>query len=288
MSDATKTENGKAEEKVLDGMFEDPDVEEGEDPFGEDQGNIHDEDRLHYEVYTTTRYDIFDFSNINREVEPSHVNTLMESMQKHGFLKQKHILVDPAGVVIEGQHRLKAAMKLGIPVYYTIHDEPFNVELVRDLNMGKSWSLENFIKTTARNGREDYQKYRDFTKRYGLSNSAPAYIIGTTTRTVKAGRMEWPDDDGYAHEVGEFISTVSDATGVSFVNRRPFITALKQFIKHDIVDGTELARKAIKAIQRGDLYKRSDIELYLKSFKDIWNYNRPGTSNKRVKLSEIL
>ena len=63
-----------------------------------------------------TKFTLFDN---NREINETHVEELIASMRKSGQLMP--VVVTPEKEVIDGQHRLKACEKLGIPVSYVVN-----------------------------------------------------------------------------------------------------------------------------------------------------------------------
>ncbi len=63
-------------------------------------------------------YSKFTLFDNNRDINETHVEELIASMRKSGQLMP--VVVTPDKEVIDGQHRLKACEKLGIPVSYVI------------------------------------------------------------------------------------------------------------------------------------------------------------------------
>ena len=63
-----------------------------------------------------TKFTLFDN---NREINETHVEKLIASMRKSGQLMP--VVVTQNMEVVDGQHRLKACEKLGVPVSYVIN-----------------------------------------------------------------------------------------------------------------------------------------------------------------------
>src|SRR5574344_417566 len=70
-------------------------------------------------IYRSSDLSIFKLCDKNRSINQGHVKKLVKSMKVHGFLPDP-IRVSDDYIVIDGQHRLEAARKVGIPVLYFI------------------------------------------------------------------------------------------------------------------------------------------------------------------------
>ena len=69
------------------------------------------------EVYSTKDYNKFKFRGDNRIVKDSHVKGLVENMKLRGWEPGSYVVINEKGEVIDGQHRVKAAIQVGIPVH---------------------------------------------------------------------------------------------------------------------------------------------------------------------------
>lgn len=67
---------------------------------------------------STTDYSIFKEFSSNREVDEKHVKQLMVAIATRNLLHVNPIVVDEQMRVVDGQHRLAAAERLGLPIYY--------------------------------------------------------------------------------------------------------------------------------------------------------------------------
>ena len=71
-------------------------------------------------IQRTTTLDKFKLKKGNRFINEAHVKALIDSIKKHNLLHLQPIIVDTNMNVIDGQHRLKAAERLQVPIYYVI------------------------------------------------------------------------------------------------------------------------------------------------------------------------
>jgi len=131
-------------------------------------GSKNDREEL-VKVYETTNYDQFKFLNENRKIESTHVERLIASIQTHNKLKQEPIEVTENLEVTDGQHRLMAAKRLGIPIYYKF-DHDFKI---RDIALSNSirlnWTLANYLDFYSSQGYDDYIQLKKFSSDMGVT-----------------------------------------------------------------------------------------------------------------------
>ena len=71
------------------------------------------------DITSTNNYDQFVLLGNNRDVREGHVKAIMRSLEKNGnWTLRRPIDVNESFHVIDGQHRLEACTRLGIPVGY--------------------------------------------------------------------------------------------------------------------------------------------------------------------------
>jgi hypothetical protein len=84
-------------------------------------------------VYESTDYDKFKIA-ANRDVKESGVRQVMKTLQKDNMLKYNPIQISSDWYVVDGQHRLEATRRLGIPYSYIVLDYAYDVDKVMNLN----------------------------------------------------------------------------------------------------------------------------------------------------------
>jgi len=99
------------------------------------------------ELKWTKDYSRFVFSPENRKINEAHVRDLVGSMSKFGFVPAYPIHVRSTGrgtlEVQDGQHRLEAAKRLCIELYYVACDSDF--DSMETNGSVKKWNLEDFL-----------------------------------------------------------------------------------------------------------------------------------------------
>lgn len=107
-------------------------------------------------LLTTTNYNMFRLADYNRNVEPQHVQQLInEAKAGHKFLQP--VIVNEKMEVIDGQHRLKAIQELKQPVEYIIKPGTGKDDVISMNNTQKSWSPKAWIQSYANAGNRNYQ-----------------------------------------------------------------------------------------------------------------------------------
>lgn len=110
-----------------------------------------------YEVYTTKNYDIFKRLVGNRDIPESRISKIVASIQEIGWIHNP-IVVNEKMEVIDGQGRLTALQRLGMPVEYIIAEGAGSQECIyMNMNM-VNWKQPDFIKSYAEQGNVNYQR----------------------------------------------------------------------------------------------------------------------------------
>jgi len=151
------------------------------------------------EVKRTTDYTLFKMNEHQQPMSTAHINRLVASMEKYGYLPSKPLTVIPSGLhlrIIDGHHRLAAAKELGIPVYYVIEDKAV-APCIGEINYAvKKWSAESFAKMYAAGGSEDYRTLMHYVGLGFPMQQAGSMLIlhcagsGNASKDVRAGSFK--------------------------------------------------------------------------------------------------
>jgi hypothetical protein len=113
------------------------------------------------QIYRTYDCSLFKRLKENRAVNEAHVAALMESFQTDGYLFTL-LYVNEKLEIIDGQHRLEAAKRLGLPVYFSIMPG-WGLKEVTMLNMySRNWAIEDFMESHAKAGNPNYVRFKEF------------------------------------------------------------------------------------------------------------------------------
>ena len=114
----------------------------------------------------------------NRDIDKKHVAMLAISIRRYGQLMP--IVVNENLQVIEGQHRLKACMELGIPVAYIISQKTSSKDVAIMNNSQKGWKNRDYLKHFSHSNHSNsstYKKITTFFKSYPLPFSIGIMLL---------------------------------------------------------------------------------------------------------------
>lgn len=113
--------------------------------------------------YKTTDYGKFKFDNSNRKIDGNHVNELVEAISAKNLLREYPIVVDRNWVVYDGQHRLLAAEKLGVEIYYIFSTSDLKPSDIAKCNeVQNPWNNKNYLETFVAAGLPEYIELNNF------------------------------------------------------------------------------------------------------------------------------
>lgn len=118
-------------------------------------------------VYSTKNYQDFVLNSINRSINEARVNHFVKEYKERQIISPIEVMYDSTSgklVILDGQHRFRAWMKLGLPIYFyeTISGDD-STQGLRQRNQGKAWSTLDTVNSFAQDDRKPKQvaQYRD-------------------------------------------------------------------------------------------------------------------------------
>lgn len=119
-------------------------------------------------IYRTKDYSKFKFNKYNRKIDEPHLQTLMTNIRLRKAVIEP-IQVDSQFNIVDGQHRLVACQRLGLPVDYFVDTQTKVIDADLLNSKAKSWSLMTYIQRGVSIGDPDYIKlYRQILKWGGV------------------------------------------------------------------------------------------------------------------------
>lgn len=232
-----------------------------------------------YKVYTTKDYSIFKRLTGNRDIPESRIAKITASIQEIGWVRNP-IVVNENMEVIDGQGRLTALQRLGLPIEYIIAEGAGSKECIyMNMNM-VNWKLPDFIKSYAEQGNPNYQRLLGLMQKYANGNldiiSTALYRVSKSKHSdIKQGTLQVTEEQyNDAIERLEFIQPLVE---VIDSNKLPgsFVTLMQTLIYyHDYpeVDKERLMESVEKYIYNARPWViNQDCE---KEVEDCYNYNR--------------
>lgn len=182
-------------------------------------------------IYETHDLTIFK-RRINRPINPKKVDRLVQLIRRKNLLMDYPILVDKEMRIIDGQHRVEAARKLGLPIYYRFAQEGVEISDIALASQGTThWSWQDYLEFYVGQGNEDYKELAELKRmtsaRLTLSNLAEL-ACNLSERTAisdlfKSGHYV-PNRMDYAVEVLLEVEKIIETIGAD-ARQRPFVTA---------------------------------------------------------------
>ncbi len=120
-------------------------------------------------VLSTTDYSIFKHHPKNRTPLDVDVSRLIRSIQMRNMLEFRPILVDSLMRVVDGNHRLAAAKKLSIPIFYTIDPNCVDEDMITFNQASTPWKYQNYLDFYVNSGNPDYIALKAFCDENHLS-----------------------------------------------------------------------------------------------------------------------
>ena len=230
-------------------------------------------------VYGTTDYEMFSFIKGNRGINESQVNAIVNNIVNDtDLLRYKPIMVNRNMGVLDGQHRLLAAQKAGVTIWWNVAPDDINLLTIANLNNGNKWSPKNFVSLYAASNKKAYILFRKFYSDYKLSTSTALLLFGRQTmRSLREGTLHANDLLMYE----EFAEALTDVRKyVYFAKFNRFADAFTRIYTHPEYDHK---RMLTKLKQRKDaIIRMATVEDHMRMLEEI--YNHKLSSDKKVRF----
>jgi hypothetical protein len=240
------------------------------------------------QVHNTTFYERFKFVQANRPIVQKKLDKMIEAIKHKNFLPYFPIVVSPKFEVLEGQHRLKAAEYLRLPIYYMISNE-MGVEDVSDINeVQDAWKTSDHLNFQCEQGNKDYLTLRSFMAKWSyvpirvainLTMSRSGNANDAVTATFKRGEYVCSSLE-FAEQVA--AATFDFAKWFKHFRQQSFIFAIAKCMRNPNYDHKRMMQKMEYLSTR--LVRCSRMEEYLEKLEEI--YNHKVTASNRVWLTE--
>jgi len=229
------------------------------------------------QVFQTKNYGMFKFREDNRILNKTHITKLTEKMVNVGWISGSYVVINEKGEIIDGQHRVKAAINAGVPINYTI-ERKAGFEQIRSLNQNqKNWSLADHIHGYVKENNPNYIKLDNFVKEFPefrvteslmflQNNSNPVHrdVFESgqfQVKNIEKGR-EWAKN---IQQLKPFFE--------KGYNKSIFVRALiKIMSKKPDFKFEEFFHKV--QLRPGMIHLCGSVELYTEMIEEIYNYRR--------------
>ena len=231
-------------------------------------------------IASTTAYDVFRRLDGNRDLKDNRVKKIIHSIERVGYMPVP-IVVNEKMEIIDGQGRVEACRRLGLPVYYMIVEGAGVKECIA-MNINQSnWVTIDYIKSYADNGVTDYQYILQCLKAYANTFKQKVILYALTGRieqsgrTMKEGEAKCTEED-YNHAVKmleylkEFTTVFNDLDG----HNEYYYTAIMFCYDCPDVDKDRLRDKVLA--YQASLKPVSNIQQAFEQLESVYNYKARG------------
>jgi hypothetical protein len=229
----------------------------------------------------TKNYKLFKIIIGNREIIQTHVDKLADSISQRNLLELNPIDVNTEFEVVDGQHRLKAAEKLGVSIYYRQSSE-IKVEDMIILNLTKkTWSHVDYLNYYCEHmNLPEYIKLKDFMRKEKVSLNLSLGLFGCSrgmsSKEFKKGNFIMPMDLSImvvlpqCRAIIEYIRSING--NLLFIKSNTFLKSLTVFLSTDGVVFKKFMEALPKHVSR--LTPQTNLKNYLERWTQIYNWGK--------------
>ena len=231
-------------------------------------------------IRKTQAYADFSFLDSNRKLNEKHVQALVKSLEEHDLLEDNPIIVTQDLVVLDGQHRLEAAMRLGLPIYYKISTKMGEGDIAIFNSTSSDWKLQNYLEFYVNKGLPAYVTLQNFCQEHGLlpyngiglMNGNSAQPGGKEVKSFERGEFSITDRE-HAEKIINYINDFSEI--MPYSKSKAFMNALVRISRLPFYNHEEMLRKSKQQRDRFGI-KYNDVRSWLNLLEEVYNFHRPA------------
>lgn len=227
----------------------------------------------------TSDYTLFRNITGNRKIKEGHVVRLSRAIERKNLLPYYPVLVNEHMEVIDGQHRLAAAVRLGYDVHYE-KIKGLRIEDVMEINTNsKGWSTRDFIDSWIVLDKPDYRVLRNMMEKYELSPTVAASLLrgftnlrggGDIARLIRVGEFKVVSET-LGRRLAEWLGELKNYTDFNPSTDRELISALMRLNNNDKFEFPRLLSKM--KLHGLKLQKRPSEKYYVLHIEELYNYH---------------
>ena len=229
------------------------------------------------QVRESKNYKMFKFVDGNRPTNDLHIKRLKESMSEEYLMSP--IIVNEQKEVIDGQHRLKVARELQLPIRYIVC-AGYGLPQVQRFNQNsKNWGGMEFINAYADLGNEHYHYLIDFMEANGLSHAVAASLLSEQEKMnekIKDGMFK-ATEKRRGDVIADWINILKPM--FTPAAQRNFVRALLSLYSKEDFNFSHFIGKL--RLQPTALVPCTNNEQYLSLIEGIYNYKSRNKVNLR-------
>lgn len=226
-------------------------------------------------LHNTTEYTKFKFDPTNRTINYDHVEMLYDAIENRNLLHLFPIIVSSDGYIRDGQHRLKAAEALGVPVFYIVSDDMGIEDVASVTARVRQWSLSDYLHYYCAQDFAEYLKLREFIEEYSFLSVTRAIKLcgirkggGDVVPDFRDGKFV-ANDMRFAQRVVRACLDFRDS-GIDFYSQGRFVDAVANLLANAKYDHEKMKNKLEYLSYK--IVKCPDMPTYIQMFSDVYNY----------------
>lgn len=234
-------------------------------------------------IQETKDYNLFHNIDCNRGLHEGNLKKIQKSISQTNLLKSKPILIDEKFRVIDGKHRLEVAKRMGIPVFYQMHEGIKIDDIIKLNNAVKAWSIGDYLNFYSKNGYIHYAELSRFIEKYSVDVNVALHLLNANRNSgfykdFKEGLYQFPDQGEFMNvelrkimidETIEFIKKKTSGNK-TYLGRVTFYCALVSFFGKENFDYEIFSKKLQYRLDL--IHPCSRKEEYIKILTNVYNW----------------
>jgi hypothetical protein len=205
-------------------------------------------------------------------------------MKEKGWLSSSVVTLNGNGEVIDGQHRVKAAMSVGTPIRYKVTKGAGSDEMTGMNTLQKNWSPFDHLHKFVTKGNSHYVTFDRFVNEFPMFKyTEVAMLLNNTLSTIKRDTFESGDyvvkNEKKGKLWGEYILELKPYFE-KYYNKSIFVRAFikiisnkKEFVFSEFLHKVKLRPNMMKPC--------GTVDQYVEMIEDIYNFKRSNKVNLR-------
>lgn len=236
------------------------------------------------EIFETTDYSTFKFREDNRSIDSNHVKKLSKKMKERGWLSTSVVTINELGFIIDGQHRVKGAMVVGVPVRFKVTTGSGTDEMTEMNTLQKNWSPFDHLHKYVTRGNENYLMFDKFVKNYPMFKYTEiAMFLNNSMTSIKRDTFESGNYVVKNYELGEkwanFILELQPYFE-KYYNKSIFVRSMIKIISNKPEFSFDEFLHKVK-LRPNMLKPCGTVDQYVETIEDLYNYRRSNKVNLR-------
>jgi hypothetical protein len=229
-------------------------------------------------IESTTDYSVFEMVEGNRDITEQRVKHWLDRADDlREFGAHFPAVVKRVGKklhVFDGQGRIEACKRLGLPVHYTTRQN-ISVEDIHRIQGGRQWSIKDHGHSRAVQGQRDYQVLQKYVADTGMPHTCAMMVLsnnlshsGNSLDAFRKGEFKAKSVKA-AYEVAAILGVIREFSKVA--NDRSYIVAAIQANRTGKLDIERLRQKLV--YQSRKLVKCATWQQALDVIDEIYDFN---------------